>query len=194
MIGSVWTHRARVALLLVAVAAGASGCSWPFGPSPPDVAADVAAARRFAGFPLYWLGASFEGYELTAVVGPQNDMVTFIYGTCETHGDGGCAPPLEIQIAPLCRGLRQVTRDPIWRLRSVRGAPLARADGPIALTAEVQIKAYAAVEGDPLLGRRALQAVRTINAAGRRVGPTDPLPPAPSNVLEGRRPCQVAGP
>jgi hypothetical protein len=102
-----------------AVPAGAvqlQDAAWKDGPT-------TATAERLpctpidepANFALFWPGPEVAGLDLTAILrrcdkphpaepGRANS-VSLIYGTCEIppeQTDGGCAPPLEIQIAPTC--------------------------------------------------------------------------------------------
>ncbi|MGH2710639.1 MAG: hypothetical protein ACRDH9_05480 [Actinomycetota bacterium] len=53
-------------------------------------------------FTNYWLGPSFEGLDLTAVLrlcGGSHNEISYIYGDCTPQG-GGCSTPLEIQVYP----------------------------------------------------------------------------------------------
>ena len=72
-------------------------------------------AKGFKPFALYDLGPSFAGLPLRArVYGGKGKPypgepigahdVLFVYGTCELPPiDGGCAPPLQVQVWPACR-------------------------------------------------------------------------------------------
>jgi hypothetical protein len=178
----------RFALLL---AAAVCGCST----GSPD--ADVARAKRFRGFPLYWLGERFERWRLTTIEGlngPQ-EFVTFIYGTCTPHdGDeASCTPPLEIQVSPLCRHLAAVARAPIWKRRRVRGAPVGTIDSaPVLFTAGAQVKVYRGEGSDAGVPMRALAAIRSINDVPPVIDRVSPIPAPPESVLAGRRPCKPA--
>jgi hypothetical protein len=105
--------------------------------------------RSYSASPLYWLGTRFERWDLSAILGPSRSdgMISFIYGTC-TPSDGdqpSCTPPIEVQVTPLCRHLASVARDPIWRQRRVRGAPVGTSlDGaPVLFSVRAQVKVYA---------------------------------------------------
>jgi hypothetical protein len=90
--------RALAALAAAAVAAG--GCSWT-GEPVGDALQDV---RDRPGPKPYFVGETFEDLPLTAISG--RDMpLTFIYGDCDIPfgSDGGCAPPLEVQVWPIER-------------------------------------------------------------------------------------------
>ncbi len=148
------------------------------------------AARRFDRYPLYWVGPRFEGWELEHV--DVREFVTLGYGTCEppTGTDGGCAPPLQIQIQPLCAHLEAVARAQIWKRRRVRGAPVGTIDSaPVLFTNRVQVKVYRGQGSDPGLPMRALRALRSANRVPPVVDADDAIPPAPRTVLSGQRSC-----
>ena len=148
--------RSVLALSVSVIALLATGC----GTSSEDVAAFDAersdftpeTVRDFSGFPLYSLGTQFEDLPLTAIVRvfgkplvrarggravPDNrtNHMNFIYGTCAAlGGEGGCAPPLTVQIWPACdRTLQDYfynTRDGgpsrLYELVTIRGVPTAK--------------------------------------------------------------------
>ncbi|MGH2685136.1 MAG: hypothetical protein ACRDJP_06700, partial [Actinomycetota bacterium] len=50
----------------------------------------------------YWVGPSYKGLEVSAVLlecHPKGSTITFLYGECTPQG-GGCAPPLDVQNYP----------------------------------------------------------------------------------------------
>lgn len=154
---------------------------------------DVEAARSFEGYPLYWVGERFGEWELEYVEVRPGGFTTFSYGTCEIgwFQDGGCAPPLQLQIQPLCAFLEFVARAPIWKRREVRGAPVGTIDGaPVLFTNRVQVKVYRGQGSDPGLPLRALRALRSANSVAPVVSADDPIPPAPRAVLAGTMPCR----
>jgi len=157
--------------------------------SPPD----VAAARGFDRFPLYWLGVEFEGLPLVHVEArPESEIVTFVYGTCDppSHDEGGCSPPLQIQIMALCPHLEIVRMPASGKEMTIRGAPVGRADGaPVLLTSAAQVRAYWGEGTDAGVARRALAALRSVNDVAPVVDEDDPFPPAPPAVLSGERAC-----
>jgi hypothetical protein len=172
--------RPAAAAALVVAAVGCSG--------DPD----VEAARGFERHPLYWVGERFEQWELEHVDTDAGEFVTFGYGTCEIPAgtDGGCAPPLQIQIQPLCAHLQVVARSPIWRRREVRGAPVGTIDSaPVLFTNRVQVKVYRGQGSDPGLPMRALRALRSANDVAPVIDEDDPIPPAPYAVLAGEEAC-----
>jgi hypothetical protein len=184
-------RRSCVAAALAAATAAAVGCSGGGGGDP-----DLDAARNFTRHPLYWVGESFERWDLEHVDVGTSEFAAFIYGTCEPPGgiDGGCPPPLQIQIQPLCAHLEAVARAPIWQRRQVRGAPVGTIDGaPVLFTNRVQVKVYRGEGSDPGLPLRALRALRSANDVAPVIDADDPIPAAPRAVLAGASPCSAAG-
>jgi hypothetical protein len=175
---------------VVAATAAAVGCAGNGGDGDPD----LDAARNFTRHPLYWVGESFEKWELEHVDVGTSEFATFIYGTCHPPGgiDGGCAPPLQLQIQPLCSHLEAVARAPIWKGRQVRGAPVGTIDGaPVLFTNRVQVKVYRGQDSDPGVPMRALRALRSANDVAPVIDTDDPIPAPPRAVLAGTAPCSA---
>jgi hypothetical protein len=184
------TKRVIALAALVLVSALAASCSSSER-HRSDVARDVAAAREFARFPLYWVGRRFEGWELVHVDLVSHGFVSLVYGTCEAppSSEPSCSPPLAIQIRRLCDGLQVVTP---WPDDRIRGAPLGtNLDGaPVLLTNRVQVKVYTGQGAEPGLDLRALGALRSLNRVAPVVGADDPIPGASPSALDGTlRPC-----
>ena len=165
----------------------AAGCSSGAHPHR-----DIAAARSFAAFPLYWVGPRFEKWDLATVQGldAPREFVTFIYGRC-APSDGeqpSCAPPFEIQVSPLCSYLDVVASDPAWMTRHVRGAPVGRnPDGaPVLFSRRVQVKVYRGQGSDSELPLRVLRALRSINSVAPSIGADDEIPRPAPGVLAAR--------
>ena len=110
--------RVTGAALGALIALGVFGCG-DSGDETQTVPEDVASAPAES----FYLGEEFDGLPLTTVLAPptgSGDSTSFIYGHCEPPaGEGGCAPPLEVQTWPLCGRAPQV---PIKQLDHVRGA------------------------------------------------------------------------
>jgi hypothetical protein len=173
---------------LVATAAVLAGCTVGGGGGDPD----LDAARNFNRHPLYWVGGRFEEWDLEHVDVGTNEFATFVYGTCEPQGgiDGGCPPPLQLQIQPLCAHIDAVARAPIWKRRQVRGAPVGTIDSaPVLFTNRVQVKVYRGQGSDPGVEMRALRALRSANDVPPVIGVDDPIPAAPRAVLAGTSRC-----
>jgi hypothetical protein len=163
----------------------AGGCSFDRGP-------DIESATKFDRFPIYWLGAEFEGYELSRVsAGDQAIAAGLDYGTCSPEGfESSCTLPLQIQIVPLCYHLHSGALPPRERRRVIRGAPVGAQDGaPVLLTQRTQIKVYRGEGTDPGIALRALEVVRSLNSVSPVISASDPIPPPPPGVLDGERPC-----
>lgn len=184
------TARRKAALALTTVILGA-GCS-----SGTHARPDVAAARKFSAFPLYWVGPRFERWDLAAIEGVDapRQFVSFIYGRCKPSGgeQPSCAPPFEIQVSPLCSHLDVVASDPAWRTRNVRGAPVGRnPDGaPVLFSQKVQVKVYRGEGSDLRLAFRVLRALRSINDVAPVVAAGGEVPAPAAAVLAGARPCR----
>jgi hypothetical protein len=166
----------------------ATGCARRLG----DDGSGVSAAREFNGYPLYWLGERFERWDLERVDIRSNGFSTFIYGDCTPQGEDepSCAPPLQLQVQPLCAHLTEVARAPIWQTRRIRGAPVGTIDSaPVLFTRSVQIKVYRGQGSDAGLPIRALRALRSMNGVPPLIGPHDRIPAPPAGVLAGTRPC-----
>jgi hypothetical protein len=181
------TGRWTVVVALSLAAFAIAGCARTVGGSDPD----IDAARSFNAYPLYWVGERFEQWDLEYVAVSPGGFSTFIYGTCEIEGyDGGCPPPLAIQIQPLCAYLEFVARAPIWKRRQVRGAPVGTIDSaPVLFANRVQVKVYRGQHSDSGLPMRALRALRSVNSVEPVIDEDDPIPPAPRAVLSGTKPC-----
>lgn len=118
----------------------------------PVPAEKIQEARDFKEFPLYWLGESFESLPLTKIVWftpergfPTQDVVDFAYGTCTPPPEGGCSPPLVIQVEPVCWRLPEtisgVKLDDVF---DFRGAKAVWLDGHLRIwTGDSEIAVFA---------------------------------------------------
>jgi hypothetical protein len=60
---------------------------------------------RNAEAPYYYVGRSFDGYDVSDVLPYRAGEASILYGTCEQpSGEGGCGPPLQLQHR-LCLGV-----------------------------------------------------------------------------------------
>ena len=70
----------------------------------------IEEARQFQDFELYWVGEEFAGLPLTEISrlhteDDRQNRVLLAYGKCKLpKWEGGCAPPIQIRIQPLCSG------------------------------------------------------------------------------------------
>ncbi len=119
--------RMRALLVLVTIGSLAAGCS--FSESSGDLTLEE--VRELPGPAPYYVGGEFEGLPLTAISGT-SPRLTFVYGDCEPSGDdGGCAPPLEVQVWPIDRRAPGVISDMLECQKvTVRGAQGAFYGGP----------------------------------------------------------------
>lgn len=125
-------------------------------------------------FRVYYLGARALGLDATEAeldcnrpVGgfPPTELVSYVYGDCSATSEEGCAPPLEVQSAPLCQRHPALYMDrpghryPHRWLR-VRGVPAASFDGG------TRLEIYTGRTAVVLFGssRRVLRASRVIHA------------------------------
>jgi hypothetical protein len=190
------------ALTCLLAAIAVSGCtseksSEKASPSPFDAEHSSFTPEtigKYSAAPLYWLGTHFERWGISAILGPsgQRGTISFIYGTC-TPTDGeqpSCSPPIEVQVTPLCRHLETVARDPIWRHRDIRGAPVGMSDdAPVLFSRRAQVQVYTSVR-DPQLAVRTLHALRSANRVEPVIDADEPIPPASAAALAGTERCR----
>ena len=188
-VGSRQPLRLLLALVLSLVCISAVACS-----GASDAPPDLRAGRAFEAFAVYWLGTHFEHWKLNALSTPatRDGFVSLIYGDCTPHGgdEPSCTPPLEIQISPLCAHLREVARNPLWRHRRVRGAPVGTIDGaPVLFSRGTQVKVYRGENADAGAPLRALRALRSLNRVSPVIRRAGDIPRPPPGVLGRSRPC-----
>jgi hypothetical protein len=113
-----------------------------------------------------------------------------VYGTCAPDGGRECKPPLEIRIQQLCEDLDEVARNPIWRSREVRGAPVGMFEGsPVLFGERTRVEVRGGPGTDAGLPLRALRALRSLNDVTPVIDRRSPIPAPAREVLEGRAPC-----
>jgi hypothetical protein len=106
-----------------------AGCTGGGGEVHPQGNMTLDEARRFATFPLYYPGDAVGGIKLEAIIrspftSPRpHTRVTFLYGTCETRGEGGCTPPLYVLLWNECFRFEQRYSIPLRERVTVRGVP-----------------------------------------------------------------------
>jgi hypothetical protein len=139
------------------------------------------------------LTEEFEGHELVRLDGyADGGAYALDYGTCDPGVglEARCSSPLQLQIFPLCYQLDAVTRNPIWRTREVRGAPVGHIDGaPVLFTRTKQVKVYRGQGSDPGMPMRALELLHSLNDVEPFIPALGPIPPPPLGVLEGDVRC-----
>jgi hypothetical protein len=144
-----------------------------------------------APFPVYWLGASFEGMAVSEAAVDPSGAYSLHYGTCLRGGEGTCVTPIEVVTSPdnsFLPGGSAPTR--ATRIRGV-GALRAHAGRTIVLpTAGVVVDIYATS------ARSAAAAARTVVPINEVGSPGAPLPPALPNTgfSEKALPAQLPPP
>ncbi len=181
-----WVAGAAVLVLAAVSVVHTSGASdGGFASSAPADAETVRArgnfslaeARSFARFPLYSLGASFDGLPLVALVRADAearagetvgaDHVTFVYGTCESVAGNACQPPLQVQVWNTCERNEtsyDIEPDESLALRGVHAAFFERSSWLELFTRDATIVLFSAA-GDRKLLLRAGGALAGINNA-----------------------------
>lgn len=212
-----------VLALVTALATGAfSGAAEGQAPTPPaqfeTSFSDFTptTVQRFAAFPLYSVGSQFENLPLTRItrtfnrpnlsaVGaaafslPDNrtNYVNFIYGTCTSRaGEGGCAPPLTVQVWPACDrtladyyyNMPQGVPSREYERVTLRGVPAAKfADGMLEIySGRVTIVIFGDTD---TLRLRAAENLVPVNDLAGAVSRGEPLPPPAGGAMEGKLAC-----
>jgi hypothetical protein len=155
----------NLALAIVALlAAGGTGCSRADAPRGDRTLAEV---RQGPGPAPYFVGEEFEGLALTAILG-EAWPVTFVYGDCDVPfgSDGGCAPPLQIQVWPIRERPPSLISPMIECSRvTVRGAPGAFFGSDLDLyVGELTVVIFADSRGRTLRAAEALRPVAGTDA------------------------------
>lgn len=173
----------KALLLACLVGVAAAGCIVG-GDSEGDLSLEEVGALPE---PLtYFVGEKFEGLPLTRILGRRRPM-TFVYGDCDVPfgSDGGCAPPLEVQLWPIEERppTRISTMIPCRRV-TVRGAPGAFFGSDLDLyVGEHTVVLFAESRAMAL---RAAAALRPVGAA---VASAENLPAPAIDVAPGLRRC-----
>jgi len=144
------------------------------------------------GFPVYWLGASFEGLKLTSIAEDPGGAYTLQYGDCIGGGPTTCRTPVEIISSPdnaflpsAGTGTSKMTIRGVSGVLAQHGAVIELRTGPIV----VDIRAIKRP-----LALAAANAIVAINAPGQ---PSQTLPAAlpdtgyGNRVMEAQRPKAV---
>jgi hypothetical protein len=160
---------ARACALICGLAALA-GCATH--PAPPISAADLALARQFPLFTVFWVGPSFHGVDLTAADSKREYDASVgmraYYGNCRPSSSllstSGCRLPLEIATVLY----RPHTNEGLGARREVaiRGVPAEVFDGGSSIelyTGHLAIDVYAE---SPALALAAANALYPLNHAG----------------------------
>jgi hypothetical protein len=91
-------RRLLASSLAVLCALGVCGCgnTLQVQPIPHNVLEGLVVSQ----FPVYWLGRSFQGMEVTEAVHDPSGSYSVQYGNCLQGGEGTCLPPLRVVTSP----------------------------------------------------------------------------------------------
>lgn len=138
-----------------------------------------------APYPVYWLGATFHGLQITEVSHDPSGAFTVQYGDCLEGGQSTCVPPLKVITSPdngFVPGEGSSTARTTASLRGVRGYIAAQGEAISIPTDGVVLDVYAHTSA---LAGAAAQAAVPINSPG---APAGPLAPALPDTGYGERP------
>jgi hypothetical protein len=160
-------------------------------------------ARAFEEFHAYFVGASFDGHRLQAVVRREEprfegepvraNNLSFLYGSCEVRADangkyrGGCAPPLAVQVWPACERYQALYPFEPDEGLSVRGVSAAFYEG------HRRLEVYTGASTVVLFGQERMQLLRAaaaLQGVNVNVSRDDPLPPAEPGAQIGKASCR----
>jgi hypothetical protein len=164
-------------------AAGLSGCGDTLQVQP--IPHNELEGLLLTPYPVYWLGGSFEGLQITEAARDPSGAFTVQYGNCLAGGQSTCTTPLTIVTSPdngfvPGEGARaQHTQVSIRGVTGYRGQHGTSISIP---TAGVVVDIYGHT---PILARAAAAAAVPINYPGV---PGSPLASALSNTGYGQRP------
>jgi hypothetical protein len=122
--------------------------------------------QRARGLRPYSVGSEFAGMPLTAVLEEcrreRRTKVTYIYGECELPpGEGGCAPPLAIQVwQPCARRYDQYAPGARPALSRRRGVAVGLSDGQMDVYTDSTVVVFTTGSGS--VGERAVAALRPL--------------------------------
>jgi hypothetical protein len=163
-------HAGSLALLICATGALAlGGCGDTLQDRP--IPHNTLESLLVAPYPVYWLGRSFSGLQITEAGHDPGGAFNVQYGDCVEGGQSTCVPPLRVVTSPdnsFVPGAATAQRTAL-----VRGvaALVAQHGATIEIpTADVVVDLYA---DTPALARAAAQAIAPINEVG---APGEALP------------------
>jgi hypothetical protein len=128
-------------------------------------------------YPVFWLGATFEGMPVGEANHDPSDAWSVSYGNCVEGGEGSCVPPLELVTSPDNSFLPGAGGAGSNRTTRIRGVPavLSRGGKTIALaTAGVVLDIYATSARVAAAAARAAVAINQPAASGAPLAPALP--------------------
>lgn len=177
--------RTRTRLLALGAALGAlalSGCGDTLQDQP--VPHNALETFVLAPYPVYWLGASFHGMQITEASSDPSGSFTVAYGNCLEGGQNTCVAPLQVITSPdnsfvpgeSSHARAQTSLRGVDAFISNRGRAIAIPTG------QVMLDVYAHTAA---LARAAAQTAVTINLPG---APGEPLAAPLPNTGYGAHP------
>jgi hypothetical protein len=171
-VGRFRSPRALIGSALAACALTLASCGntlqdQPIGPQPLE---SVLVKSRF---PVYWLGLSFHGMQITSVAIDPSEAVTIRYGDCVLGGQYTCVTPVSIVTSPdngFVPGAN-VVRPTV----SLRGVSASSAQGGSTLAIPTGNVVVSVFGQHPTLTREAAETMAPLNTTGL---PLTPLPAA----------------
>jgi hypothetical protein len=174
---------ALAACALALVSCGNTLQDQPIGPQPLE------SVLVKSHFPVYWLGLSFRGMQITNVAIDPSQAVTIRYGDCVLGGQYTCVTPVSIVTSPDNSFVPGGTA--ARQTVSLRGVSASSEQGGSTLaiaTGDVVVSVFGE---HPLLAREAAEAMAPLNITGL---PLAPLPAALPNSGFDRVPLPIQVP
>ncbi|MFZ2114631.1 MAG: hypothetical protein WAU77_12990 [Solirubrobacteraceae bacterium] len=174
---------ALIACVLTLASCGNTLQDQPIGPQPLE---SVLVKSRF---PVYWLGVSFHGLQITSVAIDPSEAVTIRYGDCVLGGQYTCVTPVSIVTSP---DNSFVPGDTAVRpTASLRGVSASSAQGGSTLAIPTGNVIVSVFGQHPRLAREAAETMAPLNTTGL---PLTPLPAALPDSGFGRAPLSIQVP
>lgn len=183
--------RRRVATALVLCLAAAGGAATGCGDTLQDkpIPHNLLEGLVVAPAPVYWLGRSFAGHQITEVGKDTGGAYTLQYGDCLEGGQSVCVPPLRVITSPdngfLPGGSAQ------QQSTRVRGAPAVIARGGRTIEIATGPVVVDIIAHDAQLAAAAASAIAPINEPG---WPGQQLPPREPDTGFANQPLQSQEP
>jgi hypothetical protein len=155
----------------------------PIGPQPLE---SVLVKSRF---PVYWLGLSFHGMQITSVAIDPSEAVTIRYGDCVLGGQYTCVTPVSIVTSPDNSFVPggSAARSTV----SLRGVSTSSAQGGSTLAIPTGNVVVSVLGLHPTLAREAAETMAPLNTTGL---PLAPLPAALPDSGFDRTPLSIQVP
>jgi hypothetical protein len=174
---------ALAACVLALASCGNTLQDQPIGPQPLE---SVLVKSRF---PVYWLGLSFHGMQITSVAIDPSEAVTIRYGDCVLGGQYTCVTPVSIVTSPDNSFVPGGTaaRPTV----SLRGVSASSAQGGSTLAIPTGNVVVSVFGRHPVLAGEAAETMAPLNTNGL---PMEPLPAAQPDSGFSRMPLSIQVP